>query len=74
MSEQLNEILDIVCTYHQVEIEEVRGPSRNKEFVNARQMFCNLAKKLTRHTVSNIGKKINMTMKLYLKYFQISIK
>ena len=59
MSEQLNEILDIVCTYHQVEVEEIRGPSRNRELVNARQMFCNLAKKLTRHTVSNIGKKIN---------------
>jgi hypothetical protein len=59
MSEQLNEILDIVCTYHQVEIEDIKGPGRNRELVSARQMFCSLAKKLTRHTVTSIGEKIN---------------
>ena len=57
--EILNTVLYMVCSYHGVEPDDVKGKSRVQHLVTARQTYCHLARRYTRSTLKQIGSIIN---------------
>lgn len=55
----LNTVLHMVCTYYGVEPNEIKGKSRKRHLVIARQTYCHLARVYTRSTLKQIGSIIN---------------
>lgn len=55
----LNTVLYMVCTYYGLEPDDVKGKSRERHLVIARQVYCHLARKYTRSTFKQIGSIIN---------------
>ncbi|MBQ8047512.1 MAG: chromosomal replication initiator protein DnaA [Prevotella sp.] len=53
-----DDILDIVCRHYGVSLTDVKGRSRKREFVTARQVAIYLAQKHTKMPASRIGKLI----------------
>ena len=66
--EKLPKILRIICEINDVNIEDVKGKSRNDELITARREYCYLACKLTqlsennpyKNTTAKIGAKVNI--------------
>ena len=55
----LNTVLYMVCTYYQVEPNDVKGKDRARYLVTVRQIYCHLARTYTRSTFKRIGSIIN---------------
>ena len=56
---ELARILRIVCEVNEVEIAAVKGKRRLQELVTAKREYGYLARKLTKHSLAEIGKEIN---------------
>lgn len=54
----VNEILDVVCDYFKVQVEDVLGKSRKREFVLARQTAMYFSQTLAKVSVGRIGRLI----------------
>ena len=59
VNEDLFEILSRVSTMTMVSIEKMRSKRRNRPIVEARQIFCKIAKEETYYTLEEIGAIIN---------------
>ncbi len=56
---ELTKILRIVCEVNEVEIVAVKGRRRFKNLITAKREYGYLARKLTKKSLAEIGKKIN---------------
>ena len=54
----LDEILEGVCIFYGLEVEECTTKSRKVELVKVRQQYCKIAKEETKFSYDSIGKKI----------------
>lgn len=52
----LNYILNTICSYYGVKLENVKGNSRKIKFTEARQMFCYISKNNSENSLPKIGK------------------
>lgn len=59
INEDLFEILSKVSTSTMISIEKMRSKRRNRPIVEARQIFCKIAKEETYYTLDEIGSIIN---------------
>ena len=57
--EKLPKILHIICEINDVNIDDVKGKSRNDELITARREYCYFARKLTNKSLLKIGAVIN---------------
>ena len=55
----LNDILTNVSEVTEVDIDDIRGSSRRREYVMARQLYCILAHELTGTSLASVGSLIN---------------
>lgn len=56
--DKLQILVNSICNYYHVTIEELNGRSRLGYIVEARRMYCYLARVLTPKSLNSIGKKI----------------
>ena len=56
---ELARILRVVCEVNEVEIAAVKGKRRLQELVTAKREYGYLARKLTKHSLAEIGAEIN---------------
>ena len=56
---ELARILRVVCYVNEVDIAAVKGKQRHQELVTAKREYGYLARKLTKHSLAEIGAEIN---------------
>ncbi|AHF94197.1 hypothetical protein OPIT5_08215 [Opitutaceae bacterium TAV5] len=56
MPSDLSAIMAIVCNYHLLTFDQLRGRCRDRQHAEARQLFCHLARRLTKHSTTIIGR------------------
>tara|TARA_R110000772_G_scaffold130839_1_gene239115 strand:- start:250 stop:570 length:321 start_codon:yes stop_codon:yes gene_type:complete len=56
---RLERILNDVCNYYGIKLSDIKGRSRLRKFVEARHMFCYLAREHTYSSLSEIGLTVN---------------
>jgi len=56
---RLERILNDVCNYYGIKVSDIKGRSRLRKFVEARHIFCYLAREHTYSSLSEIGLAVN---------------
>jgi chromosomal replication initiator protein len=54
----VNSIIDVVCSHFSIDVEDVLGKSRKREYVQARQISMYLLQKLAKISINRIGRLI----------------
>ena len=52
-------IISYICKYFNLEEDVIRGQSRSRDIVNARQIAMYLIRRMTRHSLDDIGKEFD---------------
>ncbi len=59
LNPDLDNIAKIICDYFRITIEELSGPSQKGTIMQARKIFCAIARRKTRRSLSKIGEFVN---------------